>query len=252
MAVQEKYPRTLAQDIVYPDSDGKPMADNTLQALWIIILYDNLRGLLAGQDVLIAADLFWYPVEGDPYTKVAPDVLVALGRPDGYRGSYKQWKEDNQPPQVVFEVLSPSNSAMEMLSKLDFYERYGVSEFVLIDPEKNEFIAYQAEKGKLIRTAKVGETWKSPLLGIQFVEEEGKLQVRNPDGTPFKTFAELKAEKEALKAEKEILMTEKEVLKVEKEALKAEKDESEAARDAALLEVERFKARLRELGEDLE
>lgn len=221
MAVQQKHIPALTQDIIYPDSDGKPMADNTLQALWIIMLYDNLRALFFGQEVLIAADLFWYPVEGNPNIKVAPDVLVALDRPDGYRGSYKQWQENNQPPQVVVEVLSPSNSTLEMLDKLDFYERHGVSEFILIDPEKNEFIAYQSEKGKLLRADKVGEIWKSPLLGIQFQEADGKLTVSNPDGTPFKTFAEVKAEKDA----------------------------AETAKHTAMLEVERLKARLRELGE---
>ena len=29
-------------EIEYPESDGKPMSDNTLQAFWMILLYDNL------------------------------------------------------------------------------------------------------------------------------------------------------------------------------------------------------------------
>ncbi len=41
---------------------------------------------------------------------VAPDVMVVFGRPKGRRGSYKQWQEDNIAPQVVFAILSPSNS----------------------------------------------------------------------------------------------------------------------------------------------
>ena len=52
--------------------------------------------------------------------------MIVFDRPDGHRGSYKQWQEEDIPPQVVFEVLSPSNSAMEMLEKRDFYEKYGV------------------------------------------------------------------------------------------------------------------------------
>lgn len=227
MAVQEKKLSRSNQAIIYQESDGKPMADNTLQALWIVMLYDNLRGLFHGQEVFIAADLFWYPIEGDPLTKVAPDVLVVFGRPDVYRGSYKQWEESNIAPQVVFEVLSPSNTAMEMLDKLDFYERNGVEEFILLDPEKHEFIAYESQKGKLIRANQLPDTWQSPRLGIQFQIAEGKLLALDPTGVPLKTFAELKTEKDELKAQNISLSTEK---------------------DEALEEVERLKAQLRELG----
>ena len=86
------------------------MADNTLQAEWIISLYNNLKWLLREQTAFVAADLFWYPVEGDPRIVTAPDVLVAEGRPEGHRGSYQPWKEDNQPPQAVIEVLSHFNT----------------------------------------------------------------------------------------------------------------------------------------------
>lgn len=57
---------------------------------------------------------------------MAPDVMVVFGRPKGDRGSYQQWREDNIPPQVVFELLSPGNRLAEMVRKLRFSERYGV------------------------------------------------------------------------------------------------------------------------------
>lgn len=77
-------------EIVYPDSDGKPTADNTLQADAMNIIYNNLRAIFADDpDVFVAMDLLWYPVEGKPQVRVAPDVMVVLGRPKGHRGSYK-------------------------------------------------------------------------------------------------------------------------------------------------------------------
>ncbi len=78
-------------------------------------------------DVFVAGDLLWYPVEGDNKTRQAPDVMVAFGRPKGERGSYQQWKENNIPPQVVFEILSPGNTPTEMTRKLLFYDRHGRS-----------------------------------------------------------------------------------------------------------------------------
>ena len=35
MSDKGKQTKVLFREIVYPDSDGKPMADNTLQALWM-------------------------------------------------------------------------------------------------------------------------------------------------------------------------------------------------------------------------
>jgi Uma2 family endonuclease len=115
---------------LYPDSDGKPMADNTLQYRWIVRLVTNLKQLLQGQTAFVAGDLLWYPVQVDtpPVPAQAPDAMVVLGRPDRERGSYKQWEEGKIAPQVVFEILSPSHSAREMLAKQGFYRKYGVLE----------------------------------------------------------------------------------------------------------------------------
>src|SRR6266481_5332706 len=89
--------------IGYPESDGKPMADNTKQLRWIVVLFGNLSALFRDrQDVFVAANLFWYPVEGENEVRAAPDVLVVFGRPKGDRGSYRQWEEDNVPMTVVF------------------------------------------------------------------------------------------------------------------------------------------------------
>ena len=80
--------------LFYPESDGQPMADNTLQFEYIVKIKTNLEILYREKEVFVAGDLFWYPVEGRPRTVVAPEVLIAFDRPKGYRGSYKQWEEE--------------------------------------------------------------------------------------------------------------------------------------------------------------
>src|SRR5260370_875165 len=93
----------IASSSLYPDSDGKPVADNTEQFRWIVYLFGNLCALFREvKDVFIAADLLWYPVELEPKVCNAPDVLVVFGRPRGKRGSYKQWEEGDIPLTVVF------------------------------------------------------------------------------------------------------------------------------------------------------
>ena len=72
----------------YPDSDGQPVADNTLQFQWIVTIKGNLDLVFRDRDdVFVAGDHLINPVEGDADTRQAPDVYVAFGRPKGHRGS---------------------------------------------------------------------------------------------------------------------------------------------------------------------
>src|SRR5262245_43153443 len=97
-------------EIHYPESDGKPMADNSRQFQWMTVLAGNLAVLFRDRaDVFVCGNQNWYPVELEPEIVSAPDVYVVFGRPKGHRRSWKQWEEENVPMTVVFEVLSPNN-----------------------------------------------------------------------------------------------------------------------------------------------
>jgi Uma2 family endonuclease len=155
---------------------GRPMADNTLQFEWIVTIKGNLDALFRDDpEVFVAGDLLWYPVEGDNRTRVAPDVLVAFGRPKGYRGAYLQWQEAGIAPQVVFEILSPGNRLGEMLRKRDFYERFGVEEYYLYDPDRFDLTGWRraAEGTGGLRVLETASAWTSPRLGIRFEVAEG-------------------------------------------------------------------------------
>lgn len=128
--------------IIYPSSDGQPMADNTKQFRWIVTIEGGLDALFANDsNVFVAGDLLWYPVEGRPDIRSAPDALVVFGRPKGDRGAYQQWREANIPPQVVFEVWPPGNRAGPLIEKFRFYERYGVEEYYIYDPDDGDSTA---------------------------------------------------------------------------------------------------------------
>ncbi len=104
--------------------------------------------------------------------------------------SYLQWIEDNIPPQVVFEILSPGNTLKEMAQKLRFYDRYGVEEYYLYDPDKNDLTGWlRSESGLEVIDNIVG--WVSPRLGVRFELTEDELQIYRPDGQRFTTYVEL-------------------------------------------------------------
>ncbi len=219
--------KSEATEVFYPDDDGQPMASNTEQYQWIVMIQQNLDGLLP--EAFVAGDLFWYPIEGRSDISVAPDVMVALGRPKGKRLSYKQWLEDSVPPQVVFEILSPSNTRREMDAKLLFFERYHVEEYYLYDTERHELSGFLRGEFGLTPVADIGLDWTSPLLKIRFNTSDDELALFHPDGAPFLTYQEVVAK--AKRAEE----------KAERAEEKAERAEENATRLAD---------KLRELGID--
>jgi Uma2 family endonuclease len=180
-------------EIIYPETDGEPMAQNTKQAEVMMTLKENLDALFADRDdVFVAIDHFWYPVQGHPEIRQAPDVMVVLGRPKGHRGSYKQWEEDNIPPQVVFEVVSPGNTQEEWDAKLKFYRQHGVQEYYIYDPDTSEWRGYVREGGKLA-VIEAMEGWVSPLLGIRFGRGSGTDPgVYAPSGERFVGYVEVR------------------------------------------------------------
>jgi Uma2 family endonuclease len=179
-------------DDPYPDSDGLPMAENTEQYQWIVKIKENLEILFADHaDVFIAGDLLWYATPDRQQSgPMAPDVMVAFGRPKGRRGSYKQWEEDNVAPQVVFEILSPSNSREEMALKLRFYERFGAEEYYVYNPDNNTLEIYVRQHQRLTRISHLNG-WVSPRLQIRFEVTADTLKLYHPDGQPFLSSIEL-------------------------------------------------------------
>jgi len=233
--------------IIYPDSDGQPMADNTKQFNWIVRIKENLELLFASNPkVFVAGDLLWYPVQGNNTLRRAPDAMVVFGRPKGDRGSYKQWEEDNTAPQVVFEILSPGNTLKEMAAKLEFYEQYGVEEYYVYDPDEVDFSGWLRSENRL-RVIDAIAGWVSPLLGVRF-EIENELQIFTPSGEPFLTYVEIaqRAEQEKQRAEQEKQRAEQEKQRAEQEKQRAEQEKQRA--DTAQARIQALEARLRELG----
>jgi Uma2 family endonuclease len=180
--------------IVYPESNGRPMSDNTKQARWMVVFHGNLEALFSDQVVFVAMNLMWYAREGEPAECASPDVFVAFGRPSGDRRSYKQWEEGDVAPQVVIEVLSPSNTPEEMEEKDAFYNDHGVEEYYVYDPDK-DYLSVYLRKGSVLRRWWFHNEFVSPRLGIRFDLTGPEMQVFYPDGRRFLTFKELEADR---------------------------------------------------------
>jgi Uma2 family endonuclease len=230
--------------IVYPESDNKPMADNTRQFTWIVKIKENLEILFKyNADVFVAGDLFWYPVEGSNKIKLAPDTMVVFGRPKGHRGSYRQWEEDNIPPQVVFEILSPGNTQDEMDKKKLFYLKHGVEEYYVYDPDRIS-LEVSIRENNSFKEIKDFSVWTSPRLDVRFDMTGDELVIYYPDGGRFLSPVELSnyAEQETQRAERERLLKEQETQRAERERLLKEQETQRAERERLLKEQETQRA----------
>ena len=78
----------------------------------------------------------------DDTTYVEPDVSVVCDRDKlsdrGCEGA----------PDIVVEVVSPSNPEMDYISKLHLYDTAGVREYWICDPERERTTVYRFEDGR--------------------------------------------------------------------------------------------------------
>jgi Uma2 family endonuclease len=230
----------ISEDLLYPDDDGNPMAESTEQYRWIVMIKENLELLFATQaDVFIAADLLWYPIQvlTPPAPSQAPDVMVIFGRPKGKRRSYRQPKEANVPPKVVFEILSASNKTREGMEGMEFkflfYEKYGVEEYYIYDPDEYTLEGWQRQGNQLVEIPQMSG-WVSPLLGIQFDwQPRQELVLHRPNGQPFLGFVDLeqRAEQAELQTKRAELLAQQARQQVQQERSIAQQAQQQADRE---------------------
>ncbi len=140
----------LRQDVIYPESDGQPMAESDLHREEMVDLITGLqRRYWESPDVYVAGNLFFYYAQGDPRAVVAPDVFLVQGVPKVRRKTYKLWKE-GEVPSLVIEVSSESTCDEDLGKKKQLYEELGVEEYFLHDP-LGEYLSPRLQGQRLVR-----------------------------------------------------------------------------------------------------
>ena len=125
-------------EIIYPSSDGEPLAETYVHLYAILVTLEILKQYLQGQQATVLADQFLYYAQGFPKLRVAPDVMVIFNVAPGGRDNYKIW-EEKQVPSVIFEITSEGTREKDTGYKKTLYEQLGVQEYWLFDP-KGEWI----------------------------------------------------------------------------------------------------------------
>lgn len=195
-----------ADEIFYPESDGKPMAETEIHIKTIISLYTALEMFFGeDSDFRVFSDIMFYYEEGDPRKCIAPDVMVVKGVNKNPRRVFRLWEEKQ--PEVVFEISSHSTWREDLQKKYFLYQEFGVKEYYIFDPEydylKDEFlVAYHLKDGELKEVKLQKGSVYSPALNLVLVNTGETLRLLNPESGKFlPTTLELSGENSELASE---------------------------------------------------
>ena len=173
-----------APTVVYPESDGKPMAETEYHRDIMIDFIQMLKHYFRNvDDVHVSGNLLMYYEEGNPRKSVSPDVFVAFGVSKKKRRTYKIWEEGHG-PDFVLEVASPSTYRHDLTRKKDLYASVlGVREYYIYDPyhEVNPYFqGYRLVDGVYQEIAFVNERLPSVVLDLELGERDGVFGLYNP------------------------------------------------------------------------
>lgn len=180
--MQEKI--RAAPTVVYPESDGKPMAETEYHRDIMIDFIQMLKHYFRNvNDVHVSGNLLMYYEEGNPRKSVSPDVFVAFGVSKKRRRTYKIWEEGHA-PNFVLEVASPSTYRHDLTDKKDLYASVlGVREYYIYDPYHEVdpyFLGYRLVDGTYQEIAFVEERLPSLVLGLELGENDGVFGLYDP------------------------------------------------------------------------
>ncbi len=247
----------IQKEMVYPDTNEEAGGVSTATFEWIAHLKIWLENLYSErEDVYVSGRQWWFPSEYDRTLRLKVSVMIVFGRPKRSRHSYMQGNEVGIAPQVIFEILSPSNTPAEMNRKFMFYERHGVEEYYKYDPERRHIEGWLRKDGRLQPIANL-HGWQSPRLKIRFEMADTGLKLFGQDGAPFLNFVEVARQLKAAGRQLEETGRRMDELALELEVEKrratdfaTQRDEANKQRDEANKQRNQLAARLRALGID--
>ncbi len=74
---------------------------------------------------------------------VEPDLIVVLNKNNSIIKDHIHGV-----PDILIEILSPGNNKHDTVRKKNLYERFGVKEYWIIDPQTNEAIGFELNQNR--------------------------------------------------------------------------------------------------------
>lgn len=121
---------------LYPESDGKPMAETERHFRELLKNFNRIENHLAHiPDAYVLGDMMMYYEEGNPRKSISPDIFVAFGIGRKERRIYKIW-EEGKPPDFVLEFASKGTYRKDLTRKVELYAAIGIPEYFVYDVDR--------------------------------------------------------------------------------------------------------------------
>ncbi|MBI5369439.1 MAG: Uma2 family endonuclease [Planctomycetes bacterium] len=172
-------------EVLYPESDGKPMGETDEHRYIINYLIEALRlWYRRAPDVYASGNLMMYYVPDDTNVSLSPDVFVVKGVPKRQRRVFKVW-EEGKAPTVVIEVSSRKTRSEDLGEKLEVYrDIFRVREYYIYDPLR-EYLparlrAWERKGSRFVERRLSGGRFISTELGLELHDRDGCLRLIDP------------------------------------------------------------------------
>jgi len=172
--------------IIYPESDGEPMAETDIHRKIMIDFIELLSNHFRSRaDVYVSGNLLLYYEEGNPKVSVAPDVFVVFGVKKRMRRTYKLW-EEGKGPEFVLELASENTYREDLGKKKRLYASVlSVQEYFLYDPDNqylpSSLMGYRLTKdGVYLPILPTYNRLPSLVLGLELGVKGDELRLYNP------------------------------------------------------------------------
>jgi len=165
--------------VIYPESDGKPMAETDIHRQIMIDFIEMLSNHFRSRlNVYVSGNLFLYYDEGNPKVSVAPDVFVVFGVEKRMRRTYKLW-EEGKGPDFVLELVSGSTYREDLGRKKRLYASVlKVQEYFLYEPDyrylPSPLMGYRLVNGIYLPIRPVEGRLSSSVLSLELGEKDIK------------------------------------------------------------------------------
>ncbi len=173
-----------APTLVYPESDGEPMAESGRHVRTLLDMIDAIdRYFQDTPDIHVCGNMFIYYEEGNPRKVISPDVFMVRGVCKKDLRTYKTWEQ--QPYlDFVLELGSPSTYAKDFNEKKAIYEQIlRVKEYCIYDPYHEidpSFIGFRLIGDTYQEIAFVEGRLPCETLGLELGERDGVLRLYDP------------------------------------------------------------------------
>ena len=234
---------------LYPESDGKPMAETERHFPELLKNFYRIENYLAPvPDAYVLGDMMMYYEEGDPRKSISPDIFVAFGVGRKERRTYKIW-EEGKPPDFVLEFASKGTYRRDLTRKVELYAAIGIREYVIYDVDRRylprPLMGFRLVGDEYVEIASLANGGiPAGTLGLEFHDLDAGLGIYDPVAEDWvKTAAEAaqaRAEDAEERAEDAEERAEDAETRATQEADARQQAESEVARLQA--ELERLKA----------